>query len=122
VLKIAAIVAKSETMSDGGMKVVLNTNEMPPEDMAMLMGFHNKYIWAVLSETDTITEDDIPDERIEFEGQKTLSERLRNVLFRLHEAQKGKPEDFEAYRVKIMEGLINTYKSRLADYDQDKSF
>jgi hypothetical protein len=82
------------------------------------MQWHNKFGWVVFSPTDTISDEDIPDEPIEFEGQKTLSERLRNVLFRLHEAQGGKPEDFEAYRVKIMESLINKYKSKLADYGQ----
>ncbi len=81
------------------------------------MGLHNKIGWFLFSVTD-IVQEDIPDEAIEFEGQKTYSERLRNVLFRLHEAQGGKPEEFEPFRAKIMESLINRYKSKLADYGQ----
>jgi hypothetical protein len=85
-----------------------------------MMEQHQKFGWFVSAPTNTITDEDIPTEPIEFEGQKPLSERLRNVLFRLHEAQKGKPEDFESFRVKIMERLISEYKSKLVEYDQDR--
>jgi hypothetical protein len=121
-LKVPSQITKVETTSDGGMKLAIHTNELDAQTKAELMNWHNKFGWLVFSPTEGIAEEDIPDEPIEFEGQKTLSERLRNVLFRLHEAQGGKPEDFESYRVKIMERLINSYKSRLADYDQEKTF
>lgn len=104
-------------MSDGGMKVVLNTNELTPAEKAELMGYHNQFGWMVFAPTDNITEEDVPDEPIEFEGQKTYSERLRNVLFRLHEKRGGKPEEFESYRARIMERLINTYKDKLDDLE-----
>ena len=103
-------------MSDGGMKIVVNTQELQAEDKAELMNLHNKLGHFVFSITG-IKEEDIPNEPVEFEGQKTLSERLRNVLFRLHEKQGGKPEDFEAYRARVMERLINTYKSKLDDFE-----
>jgi hypothetical protein len=116
-LKIPSQIVKVETMSDGGMKIVANTNEMPSKDKAELMEYHNKFGWLVFSPTGSIEEQDVPDEPIEFEGQKTYSERLRNVLFRLHEKQGGKPEDFESYRARIMESLINKYKSKLDDLE-----
>ena len=98
-------------MSDNGMKVVVNTQELAPADKAELMSLHNKMGWFVFSDVD-VEQSDIPDEPIEFEGQKTLSQQLRNVLFRLHEKQNGKPEDFEAYRQKIMTKLVNQYKAK----------
>src|SRR5256885_1798359 len=98
-LKTPSQIVKVETMSDGGMKVVINTQELPSQDKAELMELHNKLGWFVFSTTG-IKEEDIPDEPIEFDGQKTYSERLRNVLFRLHEKQGGKPEDFESYRAR----------------------
>ena len=117
-LKVPSQIVKVETMQDGGMKVVVNTQELEARDKAELMGLHNKLGWFLFSDTGAISEEDVPDEAIEFAGQKTLSERLRNVLFRIHEAQGGKPEDFESYRSKIMNSLINKYKAKLADYDQ----
>jgi len=116
VLKIPSLIAKVETMSDGGLKLIVHTQELVPSDEAEVMQLRNKIGWFVYSVTD-IREEDIPDEPIEFEGQKTPSERLRNVLFRLHEKQGGKPEDFEAYRIKVMEGLINHYKAKLNDFE-----
>lgn len=104
-------------MSDGGMKVVVNTQELTPEDKAELMNEHQKVGYFVFSSTKHIEEEDIPDEPIEFEGQKTYSERLRNVLFRLHEKQGGKAEEFESYRAKVMESLIQKYKNKLSDLE-----
>lgn len=116
ILKVPAMVSKVETMSDGGMKVIVQTQELTPNDKAILMDYHQKYGWFCFSVTD-IEQSDIPDEPIEFEGQKTLSLQLRNVLFRLFEAQGGKPEEFEAYRQKVMTKLINTYKAKIDDYN-----
>lgn len=113
-LKIPAQISKVETTSDGGLKLVVHTQEIVPSDKAEVMNLHSKIGWFVFSETN-IEPIDIPDEPVEFDGQKSLSERLRNTLFRLYEAQGGKPEDFEAYRSRIMERLISTYKDKIAD-------
>lgn len=113
-LKVQAAIAKVETMADRGMKLTVHTQELKPSDKAELMNLHNKLGWFVFSDTG-VKEEDIPDEPVEFEGQKTYSERLRNVLFRLHEKQGGKLEDFESYRANVMERLINHYKSKLDD-------
>ena len=112
-LKVPSQITKVETTSDGGIKLTAHTNELKPDQKAELMEYHNQFGWLVFSPTENISEQDIPDEPIEFENQKTYSERLRNVLFRLHEKQGGKPEDFESYRAKVMEKLINHYKDKL---------
>lgn len=115
-LRVPSLIAKVETMSDGGLKLIVHTQELAPDDEAEIMKLRNKLGWFVFSETQ-IQEEDIPDEPIEFEGQKTYSERLRNVLFRLHEKQGGKPEEFESYRARVMEKLINRYKAKLDDFE-----
>ncbi len=115
-LKVPSQISKVETTSDRGLKLTVHTQELNSENKSEVMQLHNKIGWFLFSETD-IEETDIPDEPIEFEGQKTLSERLRNVLFRLHEKQGGKPEDFESYRVRIMEKLISNYKAKIDDYE-----
>lgn len=115
-LKTPATIAKVETMSDGGIKLTVHTQELVPSDKAELMALHNSIGHFVFAPQDqAITESDIPDEQIEFNNQKTPSERLRNVLYILHEKQKGRPEEFEAFRVKYMERLINKTKERIDD-------
>lgn len=114
-LKVPSQITKVETMEDGGLKLTVKTQELESPDKAEVMELHNKIGHFVFSATG-IKEEDIPDEPIEFDGQKTLSERLRNVLFRLHEKQGGKPEDFESYRQKVMTKLIDHYKAKLDDF------
>jgi len=115
-LKTPATIAKVETMSDGGMKLTVHTQELMPSDKAELMTLHNKIGWFVFNVKE-IQEEDIPDEPIEFSGQKTASERLRGVLFRLFEKQGGKPEDFEPWRIRQMEVIINRFKAKLDDLE-----
>jgi hypothetical protein len=95
-LNVPSQITKVETTSDGGMKLTVHTNELQPSEKSELLQWHNKFGWIVFSPTNEITDENIPDEKIEVEGQKTPSERLHYVLFCLHEAQGGKPEDFEA--------------------------
>jgi hypothetical protein len=111
-LKVPAQISKVETTSDKCLKLIVHTTqELAPSSEAEVFQMKQKIGWFVFSDV-SIEESDIPDEPIEFEGQKTLSERLRNVLFRLHEKQASKPEEFEFYRQRIMEKLINSYKAK----------
>ena len=115
-LKIPSQISKVETTSDKCLKLTIHTTqEIEPNEEAEVFQMKQKIGWFVFSDVD-IEESDVPDEPIEFEGQKTLSERLRNVLFRLHAKQGGKPEDFESYRQRVMEKLISSYKAKLDDY------
>jgi hypothetical protein len=116
-LTIPSQIVKVETMSEKDcMKLTLHTNELSPTQKAELMGFHNQFGFFAFAVKEVISEADIPDEPLpEFAGQKTLSERLRNVLFLLHKKQGGKPEDYEFYRQKVMEKLISHYKEKLDD-------
>lgn len=117
ILKVPSQISKIETTQDKCLKLVIHTTqELQPSDEAEVFALKQKIGWFVFSDVN-IEETDIPDEPIEFDGQKTYSERLRNVLFRLHEKQGGKPEDFESYRSRIMEKLISGYKAKLDDYE-----
>jgi hypothetical protein len=62
--------------------------------------------WFLISDTGAISEEDVPDEPIEFAGQKTLSERLRNVLFRVYEARGGNQKSSKV----IGQGNEQSYK------------
>lgn len=104
-------------MSDGGMKIVLNTNEMLPAEKAELMDQHNKFGWMVFAPTDNITDADIPDEPIEFEGEKSPSQSLRNTLYVYFEKQGGKPEDFPSYWRKFCEKKKAEIKRKLDDLE-----
>lgn len=55
---------------------------------------------------------DLPEYKPEFANSKTASERLRNVLFVLYK-QSDIQEDFEIWRLRKMEDIIDDIKSQL---------
>lgn len=115
-----AIVEKVSTMADGGVQLKLSTPELAPAEMAILFGFKGRQGVVGFAERDLKVEDfNIPDEDFqkEFPNEKSPSERLRGVLFVLHEKRGGKPEDFEAFRRKEMERVISHYKAKIAELE-----
>jgi hypothetical protein len=116
-LRVPSTISKVGTMSDGGIRLQVDTQELTPEDKAEMMNLHNKLGYFVFSEN-VIQEQDIPNEPIEFMNQKSLSERLRNLLWVLHEKRGGKPEDFEVFRHKYMEAVMAKIKEKISELDQ----
>lgn len=115
-VKATAIISKVSTMADGGMRVQVDTNEVTPEVAAALMGLHKQFgMFIFAPEGKKVEEQDlvIPEEQKEFPNQKSLSERLRNVLFVLHEKRGGNKEKFEDFRRKYMEKIIEQVKQKI---------
>lgn len=115
IFKALAIITKVMTLSDGGIRVQCDTQEVSPESAANLMSLNRQYGMFAFAPEDTPIEEqdlDIPEEQKEFKTQKSLSERLRNVIYRLWE-KKGSQGDFEDYRRKYMERLIDLTKQKI---------
>ena len=93
------IVDKISTMKDGGVKIVLYTAALGPQQLAELMINVNKEIVSV----------DVAEDNAE---TKSKSTRMRNVLYRVWESKKKDQfETFELYYNHIMEKLIDQYKN-----------
>ncbi len=116
-LKVPSVIQKISTLSDGSIRLVIDTQEMGPKDKAEMLGLHQKFGHFVFSETG-ISESDIPTEQVEFPNQKSLSERLRNALWVLHDKKGGMPEDFEPFRQRWMESVIMKVKEKISELDQ----
>ena len=111
--QVPAILAKLETLSDGSIKTVFETPEMSPEDAAAILAFRQRQGWLLFKEQ-PFAEKDIPEDTIqEFPDQKSPSQRLRNTLYVLHQKRGGKQEDFEEFRQKHMEKIINWIKDKI---------
>ena len=104
-------------MADGSIRLFVDTQELEAKDKAELMGLHNSIGWFLFS-TSKIKESDIPTDSIEFPNQRSLSERLRNALWVLHEKKGGKSEDFETFRNRWMESVITKIKEKISELDQ----
>lgn len=102
-----------KTMSDKGVRVLIDTMELNPIQLADLFSFKGKAGWFIFTkEPEKATEVEIPDWKEDFKGEKSPSQRLRAVLYRLWE-QSGKSLEFEVfYRAKI-DGIIDKIKDKL---------
>lgn len=117
-LQIPATIESVKTLKEKNcLSLIVHTNELSSASKAEVMNYHQQFGWMVFAET-PIQESDIPTEPLEFENQKTLSERLRNVLYVLHEKRGGKPEDFEDFRKKYMEKIIANIKTKISEMDE----
>ena len=115
-LKVPSGISKVSTMSDGGLRLQVDTQELTAQDKAELMSLHNQIGWFVFS-PNSIQVEDIPTEAVETD-QKTPSQRLRAVLYILWEKQdtlKTLKDDFEAYYRKTLEKLIEHYNKQKID-------
>lgn len=113
-LKIPAIITKVTTMSDGGLRLQVDTQEMNGNTKGQVMDYHQKFGYFIFAdEGEQVIESDIPTEKLEFPNQKSQSLRLRNVIYRLWEQDHGGYEDFELYYRAKTEKIIVWLKEKL---------
>jgi len=106
---------KVGTLADGTLSINLHTQELPAETMMRIFEM-NKKPGLVLISSDSISQQEIDAVQVttkDFEfNQKTPSQRLRNVLYRVWE-QTDQQKDFRLFYEIHMEKVINQYKSTL---------
>ena len=107
------------TLKDGTCKLVLHTQEMEAEEVGRIVKFNNQLSKCLLT-TKNITSDKIKSvedfEIREEDSGKSPSQRLRGVIYRIHEAERMNGvdvEEFEVYYRTNMEKIINHFKDKL---------
>lgn len=110
---LQAILGNVSTRKDGSLKMSFESQELNAKDGAALLDMRNKIGWLLFS-AEQITEEDVPEEKIEadFDGEKTPSQRLRSVMF-VYWKQKGKKESFNDFYRSQMEKWIDQIKECL---------
>ena len=114
--QVAAILSGYRSTADKGLSLTFRTNELSPEDAVKAASFHQSFGWLLFRENE-FTEPDAPKEDAPEFG-KTVSERLRNTLYRVWEQFKKENRagnDFEQWRNIEMEKLIEHYKAKLSN-------
>ena len=114
-LVLESTVEAISTRTDGTVSIKIGTQELDPSNAALLFGFRGKYVKVLLSDTNiTNLESETIDaaQLVGVKKNKTESQRLRAVLFRIHE-QLAPDIDFETYYKMEMEKVITHYKSKL---------
>ena len=111
-IQFSVIIDGVSKKKDSTLSIKLGTQELPPEDTAKIFELGGKQIWCGLAET-PITRLDVPDEVMEFDNDKSLSERLRNTLWVYWDTKTKHTQTFEEFRKIQMEKFINLIKDKL---------
>jgi hypothetical protein len=114
-LLLPAIVSSIRSLKDGSVSVCVETQELSPSKAGELFSFRKKVIMMYLSPKETITQkelDQVNNIDVEVQG-KTQSQRMRAVLYLLHQQSPEGYKTFEEfYRFKT-EQIIEHLKSKL---------
>jgi hypothetical protein len=120
IFQVPATVKKVETMSHKSLKVILHTQEnITAEETKRLMDLHEVLGWFTIvhrKNDGKIKPEDIVDLPILHETdvkKKTPSQRLHDVLFVLFTKTGGKKEDFDIWRLRKMDQIIEHYRSKI---------
>ena len=112
---LGVIVEGLSTRQDGTFKLVLGTQEIDKSQVGDLFALNNQYCKILISDTNItpIEEAMIDNEKMRSgKKAKTHSQRLRSVLFRVHE-QAGNQTDFDTWYKSELERIIEHYKAKL---------
>ena len=85
------------TRADNTLKIVCGTQELTPEQATILFGLKGKQGWLLFSENSIETKDVPEEQAVEFKGDKTGSQRLRNVLYVYWETNTDKKKTFKTW-------------------------
>lgn len=96
---------------DGSMTLRFVTQEITKSEKVDLMEFYQSFGWLLFS-ANKFQESEIPTEVAKQKTGKSVSERLRAVIF-IRWKQLGAKGDFEAYYKQRMERYINQEKEEL---------
>ena len=111
-LQLAATVENITTRSDKTLKITLSTQELPPEQSALLLGLHQKYGWILFS-LQEFTESDIPIGKLPDKHSKSQGQRIRSCLRIIWEKNTDKSQDFDDYYRQRTEEIINKLKEEM---------
>lgn len=107
---LEAILSGVNLLSDGGVSLrFITIKDLDDVDRIALIHSHNKTGHIAFSE-DEIQESDMP--KTQTEGQKTPSQRLRNIIFVLWKQQDG-VTDFEVFYRQRMEKILTELKGEI---------
>lgn len=114
IIQFQAILDSMKMNKDKSLTLKVETREMSPEEIGLISSLANMECWVGMSDL-LITKLDVPDEVPEFKGEKTPSERLRNVLFVYWKEVNKSQGSFETFRNNYMEKIISSIKEKLPD-------
>lgn len=114
-LKTNLYISKVTTLADGSVRLYVDTPELTPEAMAEIFLLKKSGECAAILQASPLDTKIVEATDLPIDGDKTPSQRLRGVLFRLWESENKPLKTFALYYDSKMEQIIEAIKSKLND-------
>ena len=114
-LLLPTIITSIRSLKDGSVSVTLETQELTPSKAGELFSFRGKVTMTYLSPKDIITQKEL-DQVDTIDGEtktKSQSQRIRAVLYLLHQQEPEGFKEFADYYNSKTEKIIEHLKSKL---------
>lgn len=115
-LLIPAILSSFQSLKDKTIKLVFETNELKPDELAQFATYNQQFGFLAFKKDDFKQNEKEMLEGLESDYEdtgKSKSQRLRAVLYRNWENDNGGYSTFSDYYASNMEKLINHFKKKL---------
>jgi hypothetical protein len=111
---LPAILTRYAPRADKSWSLALNINEPSAEQKVIIDRMFQNPVYVLLKDAEIVKEEQTLIDSLEAQEHKikTKSQRLRNVIYKVWEQNKGDKTDKEFYETE-MEKIINHYKSKL---------
>jgi hypothetical protein len=112
---LPVIIENISTRKDNTIKIVLSTQEVSPSVAGELFRLLNKLTACYFSPKETVSQKDIDQvDALDPEmNNKSQSQRIRNVLYKLYEQSPEGYKTFDNFYHAKTEAIIDHYKSKL---------
>jgi hypothetical protein len=104
------------TRADGGISYRVSTGEIPPEHLALFFSLKQKNVEILVTPLDREEGDEAVEVKSELE-EKTLSQRIRAVLYVLYKQKGGELESFRDFYEHWQTKWLEHLKSKLDPTD-----
>jgi hypothetical protein len=116
ILQFPALISKIITMANHSLRITVDSQEnLTSEQIAKIVDCYDKFGYFNFLVDKMIKPEDllnIPDVKPEFKTDKSISVRMRNVIWRIWE-KKGKQGDFDIFYKSMGEKIIEQLKTKL---------
>jgi len=100
---------------DKSFTLTFSTNELQSDDVLSISELHGKMGIMYFADKDTVSAEELAElDKVDIElEKKSYGQRLRHVLYRIHEQNGGNDSNVKAFYEQKMEAIITQIKSKL---------
>lgn len=112
-VQVQATISKVTTLSDGALRVWVDTPELPPDHEAVLFSLRKQNLWATFSIFDAPMPDLPETPPADLSNGKTPSQRLRSIMFIWYKTKHGTEVGFNQMYERWIEVKINEFSNAI---------